>query len=271
MKSFLRPSVFSSFVFLALGGGAFAANTPTLSSLTQNESDAIMKNFGNAVAFRSLEPPSSNGKIWGLGFGLVGQATSATHVNEALATHGTPQNIPALPAGDLVVSLQGPKGVSLELGFLPSKTISGFTVKRLAFNAKWTFTDVLLRKQTPFDAAFRFGYGRNEFAYNQVLSGVQDRVEFVSKALRLELAASRKFLFLEPYLGLGMLRTSSTLSNTASQALFNFTASETYDFSKSSFFVNLGTEILVIPFVLAGQVEWAFGETTAALKIGFKF
>lgn len=256
-------------VFLSLS--AVAGSTPTLSNLNQSESDSIIKNFGNAVAFRSLEPPSANGKIWGLGIGLVFQATSATHVNSALAAHGSTENISALPMGDIVVLAQAPLGLGVEFGFLPRKTINGFSAKRTAFNLKWTFTDVFLRDRTPFDAALRVGYGMNEFEYAQTVSGVLDTVEFDSKALRMELAMSRKFFVFEPYLGLGLLRTSSTLSNTAAVTLFNFASANTYDYSQSSFLVNIGTEIRLVFLTLSGQVEWAFGETTGAIKLGFKF
>lgn len=260
-----------SFISLMISISAWAGNTPTLTQLSQSESDAIMKNFGNAIAFRSLEPPSSNGKIWGFGFGLVFEATGAKDLNDALISHGTPQNIPALPAADLVFTIQGPLGISAEAGFLPSKSIKGFSLKRSALNVKWTFTDLALRNKTPFDAAFRVGYGRNEFSYDQVVSGVNDRIEFSSKALRLELAMSRKFLFVEPYLGFGLLRTSSTLSNTAAQPLYSFTASDTYDYSKSSFLFNVGSEFHFSVLVIGAELEWAFSETTLAAKLGFKF
>lgn len=250
---------------------AYADGTPTLSNLTQSESDSIIKNFGNAISFRSVEPPSANGKIWGFGLGLAVEVTSPNHVNSALAAHGSTENIPILPMGDIVVIAQAPLGLGLEFGFLPRKTVGGFSAKRTAFNVKWTFTDVLLRARTPFDAALRVGYGMNEFEYSQTVSGVLDTVQFDSNALRAELAMSRKFFVFEPYLGLGLLRTSSTLSNSASVALYSFTSAHTYDFSSTSFLVNLGTEIRLVFLTLGAQVEWAFGETTGAFKLGFKF
>jgi hypothetical protein len=249
---------------------AQAGNTPSLSNLTQGEADSIAKNFGNAIVFRSLEPPSSNGKIWGFGIGLAVDVTSAGDVNSVLRAHGG-QDISVLPAGDIVATLQGPFGIGAEMGFLPRMSISGFSFKRTAFNAKWTFTDLLLRDKTPFDAALRLGFGKNEFNYGQTISGVQDTVSFDSKALRAELAMSRKFLFIEPYIGLGLLKTSSTLSNTATTTLFNFQLSDSYDYSKSSFLFNVGTEVRLIFLTIAAQVEWAFGETTTSAKLGLKF
>jgi hypothetical protein len=255
---------------LLLSNTAFAASTPNLSNLSQAESDSIMKNFGNAIAFRSLEPPSSNGAIWGFGIGILGEVTGAGDLNSALVAHGA-QEISAIPAGDIVLTLQGPLGISGELGFLPRMTIGGFKFKRTAFNAKWTFTDVLLRGETPFDAALRIGFGDNEFSYSQVVSGINDTVSFSSKATRFELAMSRKFLVLEPYIGLGLLSTSSKLSNTAAVTLYNFTSADSFEYSKSSFFFNLGAEVRLVFLTVGAQVEWAFGETTGAAKLGLKF
>ena len=247
---------------------AHAAN-PTMTNLDLSQADGIMKNFSNAIVFRSLEPPSSNGKIWGFGIGVVGAGTTAKDVNAALPN----QNIPALPAADIVGVLQGPFGIAFEAGFLPKISIKGFSAKRIAFNVKWTFTDEVLRGNIPFDAAFRFGLGSNRFSYSQTVSGVADTVNFSSRALRLELALSRKFLVFEPYIGLGMLKTSNNLSNTAgaSNDLFSFTTNDSYSNSKSSFLFNLGTEIRMAIFTITPEIDFAYAETTAALKLALKF
>jgi hypothetical protein len=249
---------------------AFAGNTPNISNLTQAEADSIAKNFGNAIVFRSIEPPSSNGKIWGFGIGIGADLTSAGGVNSVLRAHGG-QDISILPAADIIGTLQGPFGISGEVGFLPKISVNGFSFKRTAFNAKWTFTDVLLREHTPFDAALRVGFGKNQFSYGQTINGVSDTISFDSKALRAELAMSRKFLVFEPFIGLGILKTSSTLANTASVSLYNFQQSDSYDYSKSSFLFNVGTEVRLIFITIGAQVEWAFGETTTSLKAGLKF
>lgn len=269
MKHIKRSLVCSTFVFLLGATASFAASQPTLQNMNLSQADGVMKNFGNAIVFRSLEPPSSNGKVWGFSFGAVGAATSAKDVNASIPS----ANIPALPAADIVFALQGPYGIALEAGFLPSLALKGFTVKRFGMNARWTFTDVLLRGNIPFDAALRLGFGGNEFSYTQNVSGVDDRVTFESNSFRAEVAMSRKFFVFEPYLGLGLLSTSNTLSNTAgvSHPLFSFTTSETYSNSQSSFLLNLGVEIKLFVLTLTPEVDFAFGETTGALKLGFKF
>ncbi len=267
----------TSFVLvLALAFGlvvpsARAGNTPTLSNLTQADADSVAKNFGNAIIFRSVEPPSSNGKIWGLGIGVGVDSTGASDINRILIAHGASGNVGSLPAGDIILTLQAPLGISGELGFLPRVSVGGFSARRSAFNLKWTFTDILLRDNTPFDAALRLGFGQNVFQYGQTTSGYSDTVKFDSKSFRMELAMSRKFLVFEPYLGLGLLHTSSTLSNTASVTLFNFTSSNSYDYAKSSFLFNLGAEIRLLILTLGVQAEWAFSETTGSVKLGLKF
>lgn len=250
---------------------ARAGSTPTLTNLTQSEADTIAKNFGNAIVFRSLEPPSANGKIWGFGLGLAFDATSAGHVNEVLRAHGNTQDISALPAGDIVGTLQLPLGIAAEIGFLPRVTINGFSAVRTGFNAKWTFTDVFFHDRLPFNAALRLGYGKNEFKYGQTTSGVADTVEFDSKSFRSELAISPRLFLIEPYIGFGMLSTSSTLKNTATASIYNFTTANSYDYSKSSFLFNLGLEFRVVVLAVSAQLEWAFGETTGSAKLGLKF
>ncbi len=266
----MKKSPFLGFLVGLVSFSAFAGNTPNISNLTQAEADSIAKNFANAIVFRSIEPPSSNGKIWGFGVGVGVDMTSAGGVNGVLRAHGG-QDISVLPAADIIATLQGPFGISGEVGFLPKTSVNGFSFKRTAFNAKWTFTDVLLREHTPFDAAIRVGFGKNEFSYAQTINGVADTISFDSKAMRAELGMSRKFVIFEPYIGLGFLKTSSTLANTASVSLYNFQQSDSYDYSKSSFLFNVGAEVRLIFITVGAQVEWAFGETTTSAKLGLKF
>lgn len=247
----------------------FAADQPTLVNLNLSQADGVMKNFGNAIVFRSLEPPSANGKVWGFGIGVAAAGTSAKDVNALIPN----AHIPLLPAADIVFALQGPYGIAIESGFFPSVAVKGFSLKRFGMNARWTFTDVILRGNIPFDAALRVGFGNNKFSYNQVSSGINDTVSFTSNALRLELAMSRKFLVFEPYIGLGLLRTSNTLSHSAgvSSPLFSFTSADSYSNSQSSFLFNIGTEIKLLFFTFTPELDIAFGETTGAAKFGMKF
>lgn len=269
MKHIKRSLVWSTVVLLLGAASSFAASQPTLQNMNLSQADGVMKNFGNAIVFRSLEPPSANGKVWGFGFGVVGAVTSAKDVNAFIPS----ANIPVLPAADIVFALQGPYGIALEAGFFPTMAVKGFTLKRFGMNARWTFTDVLLRGNIPFDAALRLGFGGNEFSYTQNVGGVDDKVTFDSNSFRAEVAMSRKFFVFEPYLGLGLLKTSNTLSNTAgvSNPLFSFTSSDTYSNSQTSFLFNFGVEIKLLILTLTPELDVAFGETTGALKLGMKF
>jgi len=96
-------------------------------------------------------------------------------------------------------------------------------------------------------------------------------VTFDSNSFRAEVAMSRKFFVFEPYLGLGLLKTSNTLSHTAAVPLFSFTSSDTYSNSQTSFLFNLGVEIKLLVLTLTPEIDVAFGETTGALKLGMKF
>ncbi len=260
---------FALFLFFAMAS-AGADTTPTLSNLNRGQADAIIRNFSNAIAFRSVEPSSANGKIWGFGLGVLISGTTAGGINSALGLTGT-NELAGLPAADIVVTMQAPYGISWEVGFLPRMTLRNFSIRRTGFNVKWTFTEIMRPERIPFDAMLRMGYGKNEFSYEQVVSSVNDRVTFKSEALRIEAGMSKQLLVFEPYIALGMLYTDSVLANTASAPLYNFTSSEAYDYSKSSVLFHIGTEVRLVFITAGAQVEWAFGETTATAKLGFKF
>lgn len=266
----MKPFSLSALFLLFILNPAFGESTPNLTNLNRAQSDAVIKDFSNAIVFRAVEPPSANGKIWGFGLGLLVGASTAGDLNSALGLTGS-NEVSALPAADIVATLQAPYGIAWEIGFLPRMSLRNFAIRRTAFNVKWTFTEIMRPERVPFDAAVRLGYGKNEFSYEQVVSSVNDRITFESEALRLEAGMSKKFLVFEPYIALGVLYIDSVLSNTASAPLYNFTASQSYSHSKSSVLFNIGTEVRLVFLTLGAQLEWAFGATNASAKLGLKF
>ena len=252
-----------------MAGFARASDVPNLQNLNVNQANQVIENFGTALLFRSVEPPSSYADIFGVSFGFIGAVTSADQINGSLNLN---PKVPAVPALDLYAGAQFPLGLAIELGFLPRLDVGDFSARRFGFNAKWTFTDVFLRDQIPFDAAFRLGYGNTSLSYAQTIASIQDTIKFESKSIQTQLAFSRKFGIVEPYLGLGYVRLDSTLTNTATAVdVFAFTQALSYGIKKGGFWFNAGAELKLLFLTLAAEYHNTFGLSTGVAKLGFKF
>lgn len=248
------------------------AGTPNLQNLNLNQADTVLENFGAALLFRSVEPPSSYASIFGLTFGFVGAVTSADKINTAL---NLSSKIPAIPVVDIFTGVQLPLGLAIETGFLPKAKVGSFSARRFGANIKWTFTDLALRRKikVPFHAALRVGFTSTSLSYGQVIAGVQDTVKFESKSFQTQLAFSRQFGIVEPYMGLGYVRQDTSLSNTATASvdLYNFTTALSYGVQKGSFWFNTGAELKLLFMTLAAEYHNTYAVSSGVAKLGFKF
>lgn len=268
----MKKTLSISRLFMVLGVVSFsahAATTPELSNLTQTQAEAVMKNFSAALVFRSVEPASSYGSLFGITLGVVASGTSAKDINDALTSQ---TDISMVPSADLVAGVQLPFGLAVELGGIPKVTVSDLAFSKYGLNAKWTFTDLLLRELVPFDAALRFGTARSHIRYDQVISGNPGQISFNTRTIQAQLAMSRQFAgIIEPYLGLGFIRQLSSLSATGSAPLYNFTTSQSFKHQSNSFWFNAGAELRLTVLTVAAQFDSFFGATSYSAKIGFKF
>lgn len=269
------PAVSFSAVFFALLASASPsarADTPTLNLLSEQQASDVMQNFGGALAFRPVETPSSYGKIFGLSFGILAGVTSAGKVNDVLAQRGVNEHVPALPMADIFGGIQLPYGIGVELMGTPKVRLNSFESSRLAGSIRWTFTDTLLGGGivVPFDAALRVGVGKSSMSYQQTVSGVADTVKFDSTVTMAEVAFSRTVAFLEPYVGLGYAHMSNTLANGGTVPLYNFSSSQEFKRSESSFLFNVGLQAKLTVLAVTAEYDNALGNSTGLLKLSFK-
>jgi len=260
---------FSLFLTLAFSAPAFAAtNFLTLQNLDQDQTDALFKTLVADTVFRPLEGASTFGDIFGFAFGVIGETTSTSQVQPFL-----PADTPSyVPGGNLFLAAQFPYGLGVEAGFIPQTGISGASFKQYGFDAKWTVNKVLFQA-LPVDVALRAGYSRPEISYTETVNAVDTVISFNSNITTETLSVSRDFIFVEPYVTLGLIQQSGTLMGTGSTNIFSttFSQSKSVDRSFTGTLFELGAQFKLGFFNLTAEYGNIFGISSYAGKISFKF
>ena len=252
------------------GSEALAFSPPTLTNLGSAQVDAVLTDFGANFVFRPLEPASSYGRIWGLSVGVIGSLADSSAIRANIP--GT-EGLKYTPNAEIYLGAQFPLGIAAEFGFFPSLSVGGFKIHSIGGDLKWTFTDLVKAKSLPVDVALRVMYAGAGLSYAQTISGVADTISYSSSSFGTNLSVSKKFLLLEPYLGLGYLHTSSTLSDTGAITLFQSTVSLTDSFSDTHggiwFYAGLQFTLLIATF--SAEYDDMYGVSAGAIKVAFRF
>jgi len=237
------------------------AEVPALHNLSTSLADGALNDLGAALLFRSISPPSGNGRIWGLGLGVEGSVTSMNGLDAISNQSGG-----TLPCGDVVGDLQLPFGVGAELGWVPSITRDGASFKHWGINARWTWTRLV--PSVPFESSFHVGYGTTQLGWSDAQTATG--YSFKSNQTQVQAAFGEKLFFIEPFIFVGYVTQSSSVDAVGSVPIIQTTLAYDYSKSSSSLWYGAGVDVRLLLVSLGAQMDHVLGESTTAVRVGVK-
>lgn len=242
---------------------AFSA-TPTLSNITNNDLHDIMKDFSTSFIPTSVSGASSYGKVFGFEVGVLGGISNSPAVDR-VAT----ESIPKLANASLLFRLDFPKGFGAEINYLPLN-IQGFTYNYSSFAGKWTFTDALV---FPIDMRLKINYTKADLGFSQSNSTQSANVNYKYNSLAYSLTASKKLLFVEPFVGLGYVSGNNSISATGTMTVFgnSVSASDKSDYKLSSVYSFAGVSFRLLLLNVGLEYMNGFSNSRYNAKISLYF
>lgn len=260
-------------LFPSLARGAFS-----FPQLSQENLDAIERDFAANTLLHDALPPSSMGSIFGFELGVIAGLTKAPGLNQQVQRVASPSDVAQIPHAGLVGAVTVPGGLTIEGTYLPTMAASDFSYQQYAFGLKWTMTNGIIL--LPLNLAIRGFYGQSKLTFSQTLtdpistlqvpvSGTND-----STVKGVQLFVSPKWIpVLEPYAGVGYLSATGTLGTSGPTAatLFDFTSETSATSSPTSTQVFAGLDVRLL--LLGFGAEWsrAFGTDSYTGKFSLKF
>ena len=260
------------FVFAtsALQSQAFGGVTPNFTNLDQAQTTAVLKTFGANFTFRPIDTASNYGKNFGIAVGIGGGVTSGTAITDAT---GLP--VSQIPNANIILGLQLPRGFAVEVGFLPKLSLSGLNFNSWGGDLKWN-VGAGLGRSLPVELAARVMYSNTSMSYTQTVTTpapATDTLSLSTHSFGVNVSASKRLILLEPFVGLGWMSQSGTLSNTGNIPLFNtsLTNASSYNSSNSGLWAYGGLQLKLLILNITAEYDSMMGISSESVKVGFKF
>lgn len=211
-------NVLKNIFILAIGLSAITARADyPWDNLNQSEVDGIVEDFSVVFEHTTASPASSLGDLFGFEVGVLAGAASTPTI-EKVVKEGDPGSASAyVPHLGLVGQVSVPFGVTFEAKILPDREneADGITVGSRSGAIRWDISKIV---PLPFSLAVKAhasnGYFRNEQVINNATTGNTDVdavVRVDTSTMGLMLMASIKLLFIEPYAGIGLIKSDGEI------------------------------------------------------------
>lgn len=256
---------------LVLSHSLFAA-APSLDNLSEVEADQIAKEFSANFVHTTVSPASSLGDIFGVEVGIVAGATESPTIEKISKEVDSTADVGALPHAGIIAGLSVPGGFTAEVNLIPERTTSGLTFEHTSFALKWTITNSI---PLPFDLALRLHGSSSTLSYADTINNdstsntdVDTNISFETSSYGANLSASVNALILEPYAGVGIVKTETDIKTSASTSvdIFTFSDAESYNSENDGTHYFMGANVNL--FLL--KLGFEYGKVMDLTRMTFK-
>lgn len=262
MKKFLTALILGCFSQAHAAGIGF-------DQITESEFKDIVSEMSSAWVHTSVSPASSLGHLFGFEIGLIAGASKTDTIAE-IAKRGDPTaEADTIPHAGILGVVTFPYGISGEINFLPEVKNSDLEFSTGSLGIKWTMTEIW---PLPVDMALKLHSGSSKLKWNQDIATIPTDVSYEQTVSGLLFQVSKKFLFVEPYLSLGSVRSKGKLAAPVA-GLFDSTytngTSAEEEIAGSQFLLGINLNLGI--FRLGLETGKSLGATTASLKASLYF
>jgi hypothetical protein len=274
----MKSKIICLLLLFIISNNLFASGVPSLNSLTQNDVNSISKEFATNFAHSILAPASSLGKLMGLEFGIMGGLTYTPEINRVSKLYSTTSNISFIPTAGIIAGLTLPFGINGELNFIPSIALSGVTLQNTSYALKWEVSSLMANPAL--NIALRLHANSGQFGYSSVINNsttsnqnVNATTTWENSSLGYNLEISKKFLFIEPYLGFGLINSKTNIGVTGSSniSIFTFSSASSYQSSNSGAHLFTGLNLNLFLFKIGAEYNQMLGNKKLLAKVSFYF
>ena len=264
LRFFLLPLVFALTASSWCEGAVI-----TLPQLSSDQIDPLFRELAADLAYRPVEGAARLGRFGDFGF-EIGTTVLATSLNSIASIIGPSNSL--IPGAFLDLGLGLPGGFGIELGFIPSISYQGTTFKNIGGNLRWNFSRLF--PAFPFDLALRGMFTSASLGTIQPLQGGTINVDYSTSIKAGTVTIGKTLGFFEPYLALGYLTSSSTLSYSGSAVLFGQgfqTGTTSVTAGAGSVWFNAGFQLRLFVISLGLEYDNLYGNDAGSFKFAFRF
>ncbi len=261
----LRTGLLSTLILVS--GWAQAA-TLAFDQLTEEQTKSIIKEFSANFTQTSVSGASPLGDIFGFEIGVIGGLTTTDEIDKLAKSADPSLTVDKLPHASLVALVTVPFGVTLEANLVPEVGSDDFKFSNMGLAAKWSLTSSVI--ELPLSLALKAHYMKTKLKFKQTVSSVDANVDFDDTVTGAMLMVSKKFVFVEPYFGYGMVSGNGDFSVQGTTQFFQSGVSN-YSAKQTGSHLVLGAELGLLIFKVGAEYAQLFGTSRYTAKVALSF
>lgn len=250
---------------LSLTSLSVCAN-PIFENLTKSDVTKVSKEFGANFSHTTVSAPATDG-LWGVELGLVASQTPTPDLKDVIANSGgDSKDFKNIYNAGLMARAHFPLEIFVEMSLLPEQEFSDITVDTRSFELGWNAGRFF---NLPLDLAVGLNTARGNVSFTQDQPVPDTKVELETKTNMYWIGASKKFLFVTPYLKVGTANLDADLK--ANGDIFGYTASTSENVKESSTYLAAGANFDLLFLKLGAEYAQVFDAKKVSAKISFSF
>jgi hypothetical protein len=251
MKKFLFP------VLALLSIPAFGADIDIGNITSKNQIEKVANEFAVNFSHTAVAAPETDG-LWGVEVGVVGGVTGSPKLKDLVNdAGGDGSDFKHLYHAAIMGRVHFPLGFFAEVTALPQRKISDVDVASRSLGLGWNLGEFT---KLPFDLAVGANFSSDEVSFKQDVSNSSGsgvaKISLDSKTRVLWTGVSKTFLFITPYVKVGVAHTESKADVDANGTVtvFTYSGKQRENVSTNGGYLALGANLQL-----------------AFLKLGFEF
>jgi len=233
-------------------------------NLSENDVENILEDFQTSFEPSTLSGAGNLGRLFGIEAGLFFGFTNADSIDRLGGG-----DVSKLPVAGVFGRFDTLYGIGVEATLLPVD-LGDFRYTNFSFAGKWTFSKFIPFLPVSLRARLRYSRTDLEFEGNDGSSDFRGQVD--NNSTSFDITVSKNLLLIEPYAGIGYVRSEGDFNIEGSNDVLGFTAANSVDgITNSGAHVFFGANLNL--FLTRFGVEYSnlFGNSRYLAKFSVKF
>lgn len=241
---------------------------PRFEDLTKKDVQNVSKEFGANFSHTTVSAPSTNG-LWGVEVGIAAGQTPSPEFKDVVGrSGGDASDFKNIYHAGVFARAHFPFEIFAEVSILPEQDISDVTIENRSFELGWNAGQFF---NLPLDLAIGLNRSSGEVSFTQdeTLPNPDIKIDLETKTSIYWVGASKKFVFVTPYVKLGTAQLDSDLNATGQ--ILTYTASTSENVKESSTYLAAGANFDLWFLKLGAEYSRVFDTSRISGKLSFSF
>lgn len=242
-----------------------------LKDLTEGDFKNVVGEMSANFLHTTVSGAGTLGTIWGFEVGLIGGMTKTPDIDALVKRADTSASVDQIYHGALFGAVTVPLAITVEAGLIPKVGSETFKAQTTSLAVKWTPSELFF--DLPLDLGVKAHVTKSTVEFKDDINGVATNFDYGQNQLGLTLLASKSFVVVEPFAGIGLVSSKGDLDVSGSTQVFDnsYTTGQSASVKRSGMMWLVGAQVKLLVFHLGAEYTNLYGTSRYTGKLSFAF